>query len=234
MRSSRRMPLALLMAIAGAAAASAQSLSIVDDLPGVFEDISGTGTPLNLSGNLEAVINTTIGNLVFPAGRVVVGNNGGVGFDPLDDNLAPDNEPIPSINAFGGSQAALPLWDNIGNDIGDVYWAEQLDTLIIQWHDHRFEGSQDTSRFQLKIFELAPTPNTIYAQFIYADIEQPRAGGGASATIGYQDGGAGFNDVQWSFNTAGAVANGTVLSIVPEPSSVVLLLVGALRFLRRR
>ena len=43
------------------------------------------------------------------------------------------------------------------------------------------------------------------------------AGAGASATIGYQDGNAGFGDVQFSFGSAGAVSNGSVLSLLIEP-----------------
>lgn len=216
-----------------ASAAQAQVLSIVDNLPGEFTDISRTGIPLNLSGNLEAEINTTIGNRVFSAGRVIVANNGGLGFDPADPNLAPDNEPLPSNAAFGGAQGALAFWDNINNVIGEVFWQEIGNTLIVQWHNNTFQGSRDTSRFQIKISEPAPGPVTVFAQFIYDDIEQPRAGGGISATIGYQNGGAGFNDVQWSFNTAGAVSNGTVLSLIPEPNSLVLLTLGVLCFLRR-
>ncbi len=69
---------------------------------------------------------------------------------------------------------------------------------------------------------------------IYADVEQPRADGGGSATIGYQDGGAGFNSVEWSFNTSGAVSNGTVLSLIPEPTSLLLVIIGGLAAGRRR
>lgn len=235
MTTHRQTAFVLVFSLGLASAAHAQVLSIVDNLPGDFTDISRTGTPLNLSGNLEAQINTTIGNQVFSAGRVIVANNGGLGFDPLDPNLAPDNEQLPSNAAFGRAQGALAFWDNINNVVGDVYWQEIGDTLIVQWHNNTFQGSQDTSRFQIKIFEPSPTPLVmVLAQFIYDDIEQPRAGGGVSATIGYQDGGAGFNDVQWSFNTAGAVSNGTVLSLVPEPGSAVLMAVGMLGLLRKR
>lgn len=234
MATYRQSVFVLVFSLSLASAAHAQVLRIVDNVPGEFTDISRTGTPLNLSGNQEAQINTTIGNLVFAAGRVIVGNNGGMGFDPLDTDLAPDNEPLPSKAAFGGAQGALAFWDNINNVIGDVYWQEINDTLIVQWHNNTFEGSRDTSRFQIKIGELAPGPVTVFAQFIYDDIEQPRAGGGISATIGYQDGAAGFNDVQWSFNVGGSVSNGTVLSLVPEPGSAALLAMGMLVLLRKR
>jgi hypothetical protein len=227
---------ALLIAAAGLA--SAQTLEIVDDLPGTFMDITQMGgEPLNLSHDESAEISTIIGNTVFAPGRVVVGNNGGMGFDPPSGFLAPINEAIPSNNAFGGGQSALPFWDDVGNDEGDVFWLELEDRLIVQWHNNHFEGdaSGDTARFQVQIFAgVALLPQPIYAQFIYDDIGQPRPDGGASATIGYQDGGAGFNDVQWSFNTAGAVSDGTVLSVIPEPGTLALLLVGVLAGRGRR
>ena len=236
MTSNRAASSAVALLISAAGLASAQTLEIVDDLPGEFIDITELGAEaLHLSGDLSAEITTSIGNAVFPAGRVVVGNNGGLGFDPPDDFLAPLNQEIPSDTAFGGGQGGLVFWDDIGNDVGDPYWLELGDRVIIQWHDSHFEGSEDTARFQIQIFDLgAPAPELIYAQFIYDDIEQPRPGGGASATIGYQDGGAGFNDVQWSFNSPDAVWDGAVLSVIPEPSTVVLLGLGTLALVRRR
>ncbi|HUU98939.1 MAG TPA: PEP-CTERM sorting domain-containing protein [Phycisphaerae bacterium] len=235
MMSNRAVSPAFAFLIAAAGLASAQTLEIVDDLPGEFIDITELGAEaLHLSGDLSAEITTSIGNAVFPAGRVVVGNNGGLGFDPPVDFLAPLNEEIPSGNAFGGGQGGLVFWDDIGNDVGDPYWLELDDRVIVQWHDSHFEGSEDTARFQIQIFADVLTPQPIYAQFIYDDIEQPRPGGGASATIGYQDGGAGFNDVQWSFNTPDAVWDGAVLSVIPEPSTVVLVGFGGLTLIRRR
>ena len=216
--------------------ATAQPLMIVDDQPGAFIDISVTGTGLGLGEEDETIYNTMIGNTVLPSGNIVIGNNGGVGFgDPPDTDLAALNAALPSSGVFGGGQALLAYWDDIGNTMGEVYVREDSDRLIIQWHDRQFADSADTSRFQIQIFDETMRGDCIYAQLLYADIEQPRAGGGASATIGYQDGGAGFVDVQWSFNTAGAVANGTVLTLMcPEPGTLFLLGLGGLAVERRR
>jgi len=212
------------VAILGAATAGAAqaAITIVDDLPGEFTDISGTGEPLDLAHDESAEFYTSVGNWLLPAGRIVVGNNGGIGFDPVSDFLDPDNAPIPSTLAFGGSQSLLPFWDDIGNIWGNIYWEETADTLIIQWHDKRFEDDPggDFARFQVKIFSTRRSPSAAVAQFIYDDIDQPRPGGGASATIGYQDGAAGYNDFQWSFDTQMAVSNGTVLSLIPAPGSL--------------
>ena len=79
-----------------------QQLHIVDNLPGFFEDISAS-TPFSLGNDEEVEVGTTIGNVVFPAGTVVVADNGGVAFqNPPSTDLAPVNEPIPSASAFSG------------------------------------------------------------------------------------------------------------------------------------
>lgn len=226
--------LAVMACALGVMSTANAQLSIVNNLPGGFIDISSTGTPLDLGDDDEVKIQTTIGNSVFPAGRVIVGNNGGLGFDPVDTELAALNEEIPSNAGFGGAQSAFVFWDDIGNDIGfgdsrsgNVFWEEQGDTLIVQWHNRGFDDGQgsDTSRFQIQIFKNPSGLQLTFSQFIYDDIQQPRAGGGASATIGYQSGGVGpadlpSNDVQWSFNTPNAVHNGTVLSLVSNPTPV--------------
>lgn len=211
-------------------------LLFVDHLPGTFLDISTTGAPLGLSGDLSATITSTVSNAVFPAGNVVVGNNGGIAFGSLPSTfLQPGNEPIPSAGAFGGGQSLLPYWDDIGNTIGEIHYLRIRAALIVQWTQKPFEGSTDTATFQIQVFDGVPDPPNggIYAQFIYLDIEQPRASGGAGATIGYQNGPAGYHDAQWSFDTVGAVSNGTVLSLIPEPSTL-FLLAGMLPVISRR
>ncbi len=233
MKLERGTVTAVILALCVFSCAANGALEIVDNLPGTFIDISVDGTPLNLSGDDVAQITTTMGNALFPSGRVVVSNNGGMGFDPPVDYLAPVNQPRPSKDAFGGGQVMMAFWDDIGNEMGDVLWYEINYTLIVQWHDHTFEGSSDSARFQIQIFDT-DHPTEIFGQLLYADIEQPRPAGGGSATIGYQNGGRQFNDVQWSYNLAGAVANGTVLSLIPEPSMGVLMVVVGLALLRRQ
>lgn len=225
--------LVLVCVAAGAGWAQAETLDIVDTLPGSWVDISTIGVALDIQADDVAAIDSNVGNAVFPIGRWWVGNNGAVGFG-LNSLLPPITEPIPSSQIFGGDQAVAVFGTDIGNDDGNVFWAVlpaartgRGSVLIVQWHNHRFEGSTDTGRFQLQVFS-DPGPHHVYAQFVYDDIEQPFPDGGAIATIGYQDGGAGFNDVQWSYQLAGAVANGTVLSLVPEPGTAALLLLAGL------
>lgn len=203
--------------------ALAQTLQIVDDIPGAFIDISITGTPLELGNDDEFGVGSFVGSFTLQPGLLVVSNNGGLGFGTkVVTDLQPDNQPIPSNNAFGGGQALLAFWDDIDDDIddknGDVFFAQfttEDDVMtIVQWNDLPLGSNpQNTVTFQIQIRENL-NPAGVYAQFIYEDIEQPAANGGASATIGYQDGGIGFGNVEWSFNTANSVSNGTVLSLV--------------------
>ncbi len=157
-----------------------------------------------------------------------------------DTNLAPGNEPIPSLAAFGGGQALLVFWDDLDDKDGDVFAIDEAGDLIVQWHNRNLGGGQaGTVRFQLRVFQN-PGPLGIVAQFIFDDVQQAAVDGGMGATIGYQDGGAGLNDFQWSFNMVDAVTNGLVLTVVvpqPVPSTsawgmiamvIVLLMVGTI------
>jgi hypothetical protein len=231
--------LAAVWLLIGVGPAAAFDIEFRDDLPGQFIDISQTGKALMLGDDDEVELNTIIRNDVFPGGRIVIGNNGGMSYDPPGLDLDPENQEIPSGGAFAGGQALLAFWDDIEDKEGDVYFEEKVDRLIIQWHDRNFKQSGDTSRFQIQVMNIEAGPRRgplVFAQLLYDDIEQPRAGGGVSATIGYQDGGAGFMDLQFSFNQFGAVSNGTVLTVseVPEPSTLVLVALAGAASLRRR
>jgi len=194
--------------------ASAQ-LSLVSNQPGAFIDIAATGTPLNLADDGEVTIFTTVGNALLPAGDVRIGSNGGVRFRGTGTNLALLNAPLPAFGAFSfESQSLLPFWDDInsaGGTMGQIYWEEVNGVLIIEWKDVGFFGQLpiESTTFQIQV----PSTGAVHARFVYSNVELTRADGGGSATIGYQSGGYGA-DIQHSFNTSGAVSNGTVLSLV--------------------
>ena len=186
---------------------------IVDSIPGSFIDISTTGTPLGLLDDDEVDVPTGIRNALLRTGTVRVGANGGMKLSGGSDGLRAQNAAIPSNNAFLGATTLLPFWDDLTPRFfgaGEVYVQEFADRLIVQWDDLGFFTSPSTERatFQLQVFHAS----TLAAQFIYEDIEGLRAGGGVSATIGYQAGGIGA-DVQHSFATP-SVSNGTVLSLL--------------------
>ncbi len=198
------------------------------DLPGTWIDATH-GTALNLHGDDVAAISSPVGNAVFAAGTWQVGNNGAVGFGP-SNLLPPVNEPIPTQQIFDLGQALAPFADDVGDEIGNIYQqvvvprGGRCNVIVIEWYNKRFEGHPDTGTFEIQIFS-DPGPHHIYAQMLYRDIEQSWPNGGAIATIGYQNGAAGFNDAQWSYHVAGAVYNGLVLSLTPEPGGALGLLV---------
>ncbi len=221
-----------------AASADAQ-VTIVDDRAGMFIDISATGTALGLSDDGEANITTTVGNALFPAGTVRVGNNGGIGAVDLGDtsNLFAGNQELPSGLPFDGAENVLvPLWDDWDDESGDVYFQEIGDTLIVQWENRDRFGNDDaaTATFQLQLF--GTVVDGLAAQYLYPDTEvgDVNEGFGASATVGVV---SSLGVSQWSFNEA-VIDNGTVLSVVvvPEPAtaSVGLLALGGLLVRRRR
>lgn len=225
-------------------AASLGALSFTTSVGGSFTDISTSGTALGLTDDGEANIAMTISNAVFAAGSIRVGNNGGVGFGLAAGDLSFSNVALPGTGGLSGlfgaspaKQTLLPYWDDIDADTGNVYWQESGGVLIVQWNDRpHFSNSADHATFQLKVFN---TGGPAYAQFIYSSIGTSSFLGGASATVGYTDGTSGANggsNLQWSFNTAGAVADGMVVSlvdVVPEPASLAALSLGLL-FLKRR
>ncbi len=216
-----------LAAVTGSAAAGG-GLRILDNPAlGEFTDIEATGVPVPLGDDGEAMlgIGSIPGNFVLRAGQVAVGLNGGINFGALTvTDLEAVNRGIPSAGAFLGAQACLAFWDDIDDKEGDVYFLDLPGgaggpRLIVQWNVGNFDGGGATLKFQVKVFENLE-PSGIYAQFLYV-IEPSGPGAGQSATIGYQDGGEGFGDIQFSFNQAGAVEDGTVLTLfIPEPEDL--------------
>jgi hypothetical protein len=193
----------------------APGLYIVSNLPGTWIDISATGTPLSLEDDGEVDVATTLGNTLLPAGIARVGSNGGVRFNGVGLSIPGPNAVIPAGNVFGGDQTLLPFWDDIDTNfgqVGEIYVGETQGRFIVQWQNVGFFNAAATERatFQIQV----PTSGPAFAQYLYQDVSGARAANGGSATIGYQAGGI-QNDVQWSFNQAGAVADGTVLTLLP-------------------
>ncbi len=194
-----------------------------DNGAGTFLDLATLGgevVNIGFNGAATLPLPGFAGNHLFDGPIVVVGQNGGAAFGvPHGGLLCAENEPIPSSCAFDGAQAALVFWDDIDDKGGgDVQYvllenAEAITgaQLIIQWTFHNFEEGESTLHFQLQVHPN-PEPTGLYAQYVYK-IDGPAAGAGASATIGYQDGDAGFGDLQFSFDVPNAVTDGTTLSL---------------------
>ena len=189
----------------------------VSNLPGTWIDISATGTPLNLADDGEVDIPTTIGNSLFAAGIARIGSNGGVRFAGTGTELGFTNTALPNTAAFSlTSQVLLGFWDDVNTvsgTVGQIYWQETQGRLIVQWQDAGFfNAAAETVTFQIQV---PSGSGNVKAQFIYQNVMGTRANGGGSATIGYQSGNGTIDIAQWSFNVAGAVMDGTVLSLVP-------------------
>ncbi len=225
--------LALTFMLTGVANTQA-ALMWVSDRPGTWIDTQAN--PLNLSDDGEVDINHSVSNAVFGAGVARVGSNGAVRFAGAGLALSFTNQSIPSLSLFDGDQSLAVFWDDIDTDggvDGNIFWEEANggNTLVVSWVDAEFFAGGGPVSFQLQVHATGTGDG--FAQLLYNDIEGTRPGGGASATIGYQAGGI-ENDAQWSFDTAGSVSNGTVLTLIPEPASLLLLGLGSLALIRRR
>ncbi len=164
------------------------TVSILDyNDPSLFVDISGTGTSLALGDDDTATITSTVGNSLFPAGSVTIGNNGGI-IAGAGEALSFANGALPNT---AWDTALLPFWDDMDDETGSIYWEERLvggiQTLIVQWHDrphYDTPSSVGMVTFQVQVFASGP----VAARFAYLDtvFGDPEFDNGASATIGYQ------------------------------------------------
>ncbi len=186
--------------------------------PGSFIDISTTGTPLGLTDDGQALITTTVGNAFFPAGSVIVSNNGGI-ISGTTGSLSPFNDSLPT--SLPNGTFLVPFWDDLdgGTGNGNVYWQQRqidgINALIVQWHNRPRWSGIGAATFQLQLFASGP----VYARFVYADVDfgDPAYNFGAEATIGYQRNST--SAVQFSFNSP-SIANGDILELrdnVPTP-----------------
>lgn len=186
---------------------------IVDGIPGTFIDISGTGAALNLGDDDEVNVATTLRGRLLKHFAIRIGANGGIRLGPQGLQLDPLNAALPSTAAFNGVQALLPFWDDIdtaGGTLGNIFFEERADRIIVQWENAGFHVAPQAGRatFQVQLFG----ESTLAAQFLYEDIDGPRAGRGGSATIGYQAGAIGTT-VTHGFNAV-TVDDGMVLSLL--------------------
>jgi hypothetical protein len=199
------------------------SFEIVSDRPGTYVDITATGTYYNLGDDENAEIVSAVGNALLSPGTHRVSNNGAVAWGNLGGTSFA-NTALPSTSLASGNKALAAYWDDLLTINGapggqGVYVREMNGTLYITWNvGHYFFPAVPTSAglVQLQVFSTGP----VAAQYLYPTVDQygPGVTNGESATIGVQGGPAGGanNFLQYSFNTAGSVTNGLVLSIVQQ------------------
>ena len=230
--------LAVLVLCALSALLGAQT-SIVNNKPAVigFVELSTTGGTqmTGVQNDSEHNIVTTIGNPLFPAGNVRIGNNGVAIAGITGGEIGAGNVQLPATGPFflptgiPGLPAICAYWDDLNSPPGpilttpkaQIWWKEDPGVLTIMWKgEYHFNDLTpgQTITFEIQVF-ASPAFGQPWIQMLYPD---STFGGsmaandhGLSASIGYLNSAGG--PAPWSFNTA-SVPDGTVLSITPTMS----------------
>ena len=215
------------LAVAGLTSAATAQISIVNNIPGAFIDISGTGTLIaGMGDDTGAQLTNTISNALFPVNGWVQ-SNGSMG-SALFTSFS--NTSLPNA-AFHGGTGLAPFWDDLNVSVGPgaMYWQETAGRLIVQWQGVGFFGgtATETNTFQVQVFPSGP----VLAQYIYGGTMTTARQQGNSATIGAQLNAS--TAATWSLNLA-TLQPGMVLSVIPAPGTVALLGMGGLLAARRR
>lgn len=185
--------------------------------PYAFEDISATGTPLDLEDDGEANVEIGFDFTFYGATSAIVrvGNNGAMLFGVDTGEVGYNNLPLP--NATLGP-AILPFWDDFAATSGGVF-AQTLGEapnrrLVVQWNQrvhYLASGTpSDPATFEAILYEGS---NAIVFQYADVDMDGEEFDGGLSATIGLNQG---TRANPHSYDVA-AVAAGSAIRFVPTP-----------------
>jgi hypothetical protein len=142
-----------------------------------FDDISTTGTALNISDDGEENITTsfpiTLGN--DQSTQLRIGNNGAILFGTTTENVMAGNVDLETYLPM-----IAPFWDDLDDESGNVYWQDNGSLVIIQWDRPHYNDSSSNGVFQVKFF------NSGDFYFIYQDVDfgDVDFNEGADATIG--------------------------------------------------
>jgi hypothetical protein len=187
----------------------------VTSLPGVFTDISATGTFLTSGDDASVPFTSSVTNAAVVSPNLYASTNGVISSVLF---TAYSNTALP---AAGAGRALLPFWDDLlvdpaqgGAVVHQAVLEGGTNVHIVQWNNVRtFAGGAGsaTGTFQVKIFESGP----VLAQFIYQNVDfvGTASSNGISATVGFQADAAPGNNVQYSFNQS-AIQSGMVLSLI--------------------
>lgn len=226
-------------AFAGAQTAITSTYPAVGGFQGL--NTSSTGTWIMTADDSEHNIVTTVGNPLFPAGSVRIGNNGVVVAGATTGDVSFLNASIPTtgfpVGIPAGVAAIVPFWDDltpIDTNDQDIWWKEDAGVLHILWYQTLCCPGDvfATISFEVRVYGT-PATGAPWIQIVYYDtvfshppflipaFSTPCDNGGC-ATVGYLSNTVIANNVQWSFN-AQAVTGLMVLSIfrdmVLTPSS---------------
>ncbi len=143
-----------------------------------FNDISTTGTALNISDDGEENITTsfpiTLGN--DQSTQLRIGNNGAILFGTTTGNVMATG----THDLETSLPMIAPLWSDLDDESGNVYWQDSGSLVIIQWDRPHYNDSSSNGVFQVKFF------NSGDFYFIYQDVDfgDVDFNEGADATIG--------------------------------------------------
>lgn len=181
-----------------------------------WEDISQTGTPLSLSDDSDATVNSPFPVQFYGASHdhITVGSNGYISFS--DQYLGYGNAAIPVDGA--GAFAAL-LWDDLNPSTGGtVFWEVRGSApnrrLIVQFQDVPHYFTTDASSFQVVFYEGT---EDILVQYLDVDFGDSGLNQGASATVGMQRDGA--YGQQYSYNSPVLANESAILWTRGAPAS---------------
>jgi hypothetical protein len=198
------------------ATASCPGYEFVENLPGVFTDISITGTFITNGDDSSVPFFSSVVNEIAPDPNLFASTNGVISSRQF---TSWSNVQLPAATA---GRAFFPFWDDLFADPaqgGAIYHQAAVEgginIHIIQFNELRtYAGGagSSTGTFQVKIFESGP----ILAQYIYQNVDflGTPGGNGLSATVGYQAAGTIGNELQYSYNNP-IILSGMVLSLVP-------------------
>jgi len=214
-----------------AATAIGQALTIndTDTSPLGFVDLSMTGgTPIpDVQGNSSHHIVTTIGNTLFPAGDVLIADDGvviaGLTSGAVYAHMPIGTSGIPSGLPAGGDAYIAAYWDNFnslpGMQNSTIWWQEFSGTLIIMWKDVAYSPpvAGETITFEIQIrpasLDCGPSIQLLYLETFFGPGHP--GNDGQSATIGYA---SPLANAPWSYNSSSSISNGNTLSIQPSLS----------------
>jgi hypothetical protein len=197
------------------ATASCPGYEIVENLPGVFTDISITGTFITNGDDSSVPFFSSVVNALVPDPNLFASTNGVISSTQF---TSWSNTALPAPAA---GLAFFPFWDDLFADptqggavLHQAVVEGGINVHIVQWNNLRTFGGgsgSSTGTFQVKLFESGP----VLAQYIYDEVNYAGTANanGGSATVGYQaDAGVG-NNLQYSFNQP-VIMNGMVLSLI--------------------